>query len=128
MRSYLFAAVINQSLNLRRGQTRHSAIWLEHVPNTLLVEAHGTDRDVLYRELVSEIESALERLPPRQQAIFRMSRFEGLRYAEIAKSLGMSSRMVQNQMLQALKQLALDVPKSSRRVHVHREWSLPRVN
>ena len=39
-----------------------------------------------------------------------MNRLEGLAYSEIAEALGVSERTVQNHMVQALKQLAPQLP------------------
>ena len=42
-------------------------------------------------------------LPPRQQEIFNLSRFEGLSHADIATKLDLSVRTVENQIYRALK-------------------------
>ena len=111
VRSYLFVAVNNQSLNLRKSQMQSSTVWLDQVPPHILIDARSTDTEVLYRELQDEIGVLLTQMPRQRQLIFRMNRIEGLRYAEIATALGVSEHTVQNHMVQAVKQLAGELPR-----------------
>lgn len=111
LRSYLFAAAGNQSLNLRKRQLRHAAVGLDDVHPSQLVGASRTEGDLLYRELHAEIDAMITRLPPQRQLIFRMNRLQGLRYAEIAEALGVSERTVQNHMVQAVRQLSSELPQ-----------------
>jgi RNA polymerase sigma-70 factor (ECF subfamily) len=47
----------------------------------------------------------VDALPPERKKIFQMSRFEGLKYKEIADQLGLSVKTVEAQMGKALKTL-----------------------
>jgi len=111
VRSYLFAAVTNQSHNLRRSQMKPGTVWLEEVPSGELTDHQRTDTNILYRELHEEINRLIDEMPPQRQLVFRMNRIEGLRYWEIASALGISEHTVQNHMVQAVKQLASELPK-----------------
>ena len=53
-------------------------------------------------ELLNE---ALDVLPPKCREIFLLSRREGLKYREIASTLGLSEKTVENQMTKAIKLL-----------------------
>jgi len=111
LRSYLFAAVGNQALNLRKQQRRHAAVRIDDLAPAELIDSVKTEGALLYRELRAEVEKAIDRLPPQQQLVFRMNRIEGLSYADIAKTLGVSERTVQNHMIRALRLLAPDLPR-----------------
>lgn len=110
LRSYLFAAAGNQSLNLRKQQLRNATVWLDDVPHSQLIDGARPEGDLLYKELQGEIDALIMCLPPQRQLIFRMNRIEGLRYAEIAEALGVSEHTVQNHMVQAVRQLAPQLP------------------
>jgi RNA polymerase sigma-70 factor (ECF subfamily) len=54
-------------------------------------------------ELEGRIYRAMEALPQQCRIIFKLSRFEELKYQEIADQLGISIKTVENQMGKALK-------------------------
>ena len=110
VRSYLFAAVNNQSSTLRKQQRRHATVAIDDVPKEKLIDVARTDGDLLYRELRAAVEVLILKLPERRQAIFRMNRFEGLSYTEIAKAIKVTERTVQNHMISAFRQLSADLP------------------
>lgn len=56
-------------------------------------------------ELTEKIKQAIEKLPPQRKKIFLMSRYDGLKYYEIANTLNLSVKTVEAQMGLALKQL-----------------------
>ncbi len=111
VKSYLFSAVNNQAMTLRKQQRRLSTVHLDDVPQNQLIDAARSDSDLLYRELRAAVEVLILNLPERRQAIFRMNRFEGLSYAEIAKEIGVTERTVQNHMISAFRQLAGRLPE-----------------
>jgi RNA polymerase sigma-70 factor (ECF subfamily) len=65
----------------------------------------GASRKILVKELEEKIRDAMNALPQQCRTIFQLSRFEGLKYQEIADQLGISIKTVENQMGKALKQL-----------------------
>ncbi|WP_442588806.1 RNA polymerase sigma factor [Pedobacter sp. AW31-3R] len=101
---YLYTITRRLSLNaLRQIATSQKAIdqlWynMENVSN-------DTEESVLLSDLQRFTEAALVNLPPQQQLIFRMSRFEGLNYDEIAERLNLSRNTVKNHLVAALKTL-----------------------
>ena len=62
-------------------------------------------RYALYRELVTQINDVLGKLPERTREIFRMSRFDGLKNREISAELGISTTAVEKHISRALKAL-----------------------
>jgi RNA polymerase sigma-70 factor (ECF subfamily) len=57
------------------------------------------------REMQVIIEKTLDSLPERCSRIFRLNRFEGLKYQEIARKLSISIKTVEANMGKALKML-----------------------
>lgn len=51
----------------------------------------------------ARIWSAIDRLPAKRRRIFLMSRRDGMKYSEIAQSLGLSENTVRNQISKALE-------------------------
>ncbi len=99
VKSYLYKAVYNASIN----EIRHRKVREEymHMQKDGQVTEQITKGSV--RELEQRIEKALGTLPEQCRLIFRMSRFEELKYREIATVLNISVKTVENQMGKALR-------------------------
>lgn len=102
LHSYLYRAVHNSSLNKLKQEkikTGHqSALKYETVVN-----AESTSESVAKKELERSLYAAVDRLPEQCRLTFQMSRFEGLKYQEIAEELNVSIKTVENQIGKALK-------------------------
>lgn len=101
VKSYLFRAVRNACLNL----IDHLKVREEYGKH-LKIEMPGgpvTDSDEpIVSELEERIRVAIDALPPERRKIFILSRYEGLKYKEIADKHGISVKTVENQMGKAL--------------------------
>jgi RNA polymerase sigma-70 factor, ECF subfamily len=101
---YLYRAVHNESLNY----IKHQKVRSEH---SLRVSYHmdgrgeSAARSVQVKELEEKIRTALSELPEGCRTVFQLSRFEELKYSQIADTLGISIKTVENQMGKALKLL-----------------------
>ncbi len=97
-KSYLFTAVRNKSLNYLRDKKKH----LDIQDAELHISAEsGTSLET--EELVREINYALNLLPDRCRQVFELSRYEGLKYSQIAERLEISVKTVEAQMSKALR-------------------------
>ncbi len=100
VRSYLFKAVYHQCLN----QLEHRSVQIRHQQYKRYENQYAVQRpDVFPEELEENIRQAIESLPEQCRIIFNMSRYEELKYAEIAARLGLSVNTVENQVSKALK-------------------------
>lgn len=98
LKSYLFRATINTALNYL--ESRKSIVRLAKID---AVEApSGAGDKFHYTELERKLAEALEQLPPKCKAIFVLSRYEGMKYQQIADHLDISVKTVENQMGKAL--------------------------
>ncbi len=101
LKSFLYRAVHNACLNRLKQRAVRSNYARETVQ--LHQENLATDDKLQQKELQVKIEAALDTLPEQCAKIFKMSRFERLKYQEIADELGLSVKTVENQMGKALK-------------------------
>ena len=103
LRAYLLRAVRNRSLNhLRHLKVRRdTTVDVE----ALYDEPVSSDQPVVAKELGEAVRIALDELPPRCREVFDLSRVHGLKYAEIAETLGISQKTVEAQMGKALRVL-----------------------
>ncbi|WP_153799918.1 RNA polymerase sigma-70 factor [Foetidibacter luteolus] len=107
VKAYLYRSVHNLCLN----QLTHQQVKASHQSYTMQQAKHYEEDSASARvrqaELESNIRKALNELPEQCRTIFQMSRFEDLKYHEIAKALGISIKTVENQMGKALKLMRL---------------------
>jgi RNA polymerase sigma-70 factor (ECF subfamily) len=107
IKHYLFKATSHISLNVLRKQKK--SYRLDDYNEVLhLIAPAGVD-SAPYRELELRIRQALDRLPPQCKTIFILSRHEGLKYHEIAETLGLSIKTIETQMGIALGKFREDL-------------------
>lgn len=103
LNGYLYRSVHNRSLHYIEHQkvvSRHAG---EIIAGAELTSEPVTEA-IYYSELQARVARVLERLPVRCRVVFRMSRFEGLKYNEIADKLAVSLKTVEADMGKALRE------------------------
>jgi RNA polymerase sigma-70 factor, ECF subfamily len=102
IKPYLYAMVRNACLNV----IKHEKIKQQHAEVELALGERSVEsvaRTVMASELEKRIHQAMETLPEQCRLVFKLSRFEELKYAEIADQLSISIKTVENHMGKALK-------------------------
>lgn len=113
--TYLLKIARNKCLNT----LRHNKVCNDYIKNKkdLAKElemnywslADSGAEKLLEKELREVIDKAVDRLPEKCQNVFKLSRYEGLKYKEISDKLGISVKTVETYMTQSLKQLRKDL-------------------
>ncbi|MBB6112560.1 RNA polymerase sigma-70 factor [Mucilaginibacter lappiensis] len=102
IKSYLYKSVYHDSLNYIRRQK----VQLKYQTSTAYAMKNDTD-DAAGKLKMSELEQhlsrALGKLPEKCRAIFQLSRFQELKYQEIATQLDISIKTVETHMGKALR-------------------------
>jgi RNA polymerase sigma-70 factor (ECF subfamily) len=109
LKAYLYRSVHNECMNY----FKHHRVKQKYQTHTYYKmdqekTQHPLDK-LQYREFEKRLYKAINDLPEQCRAIFQMSRFEELKYAEIAAQLGISIKTVDNQMGKALKRLRVQL-------------------
>jgi len=103
--SYLYKIINNTSLNI----LKHEKIKRHHVQEQLKLISESTEQNsfdsVDLKQLRSDIDAAIAGMPEQMRRTFELSRFEGLKYCEIADQLNISVKTVETQMSRALARL-----------------------
>lgn len=86
----------------RRAKTCPLCSSLEYQPDLPQPAALCPAMMAEVKEELALLRTAVARLPERCQAVFKLSRFEGLSHAEIATRLGITTKTVENHMGRAL--------------------------
>lgn len=102
VRPYLYAMVRNACLNVIKHQKIKQKYAGEEV--AMAERSHdAVEHAVASNELEARIRTAMDALPEQCRLVFKLSRFEELKYAEIAAQLDISVKTVENHMGKALK-------------------------
>ncbi len=104
IKSYLYRSVHNTCLNHLKHQKVKDSYKLYVISYMEKSEDH-IDLDGPKTGIQERIFEEVDKLPPRCSEIFKLSRFEGLKYQEIAEHLNISVKTVEVQMGKALKVL-----------------------
>ena len=102
--AYLYRSVYHESLNYLKHRKVKEA-YQSYAMHQMKNQSDNAEKKILLSELEQKLEKALNELPEQCRTIFQMSRYEELKYQEIADRLGISIKTVENQMGKALKRL-----------------------
>lgn len=103
-KSYLLKTVQNKCIDWYR----HRKIIEKHNASIMMTSSqltYDTDSYLLHSELQEQIDDALGKLPEEISEVFRMNRYQGLKYHEIADLLGVSVRTIEVRIGKALHML-----------------------
>jgi RNA polymerase sigma-70 factor (ECF subfamily) len=104
IKGYLFKAITNASLNyLESNKISKFKVEIDHATESVF--ATDESNDMVTQELAQRLEQAIDALPPKCKAIFVLSRYEEMKYQEIATHLDISIKTVENQMGIALEKI-----------------------
>lgn len=110
--AYLKRSAANAGIDYLRKKrpTSDNALDIdEPIYQHLAVDSSESDENIRTEELSNRIEAALELLPPRCKEVFMLNRFEDMSYKEVAETLNISVKTVENQMGKALKILRVEL-------------------
>lgn len=106
--AYLFSAVKYKVINYLEKEMSHRQ-YAEMKQATNISIDNSTEEAVLLNELNKALEIEINKLPPKRQQIFKMSRQEHLSIKQVASHLGISEKTAENQLGKALKVLKVNL-------------------
>lgn len=101
---YLFTIAKRQILDQLRKVISTKKLR-ENLLTSIITQHNDTENQVIFADMLSFANKAINELPKQQQLVFRLSRMEGLSYDEIADRLGLSKNTVKNHLIVAAKKL-----------------------
>lgn len=101
IKSFLFKICVNLIYDLIRRKNIEQA-YLDYSGQTHPSFGENTWHEVIYNDMLNNLESLVASMPDQRQRIFRLSKEEGLSNDEIATQLNLSKRTVENQLYRAI--------------------------
>ena len=111
--TWLYRITVNVSLNALRKKRLKDFVHYEEVEETLESSDEGTDGRILKKEYEQILKQAIERLPPKQKAVFMMRYYDELSYVEMATILDKSVGGLKANYFHAVKKI---------QAYVRSEW------
>lgn len=103
-KNYLYRSTKNAMIDYLRKYEKMDVISDED--SKILNNLSATNENLLSPYIIrEEIVKAMEHLKPKNREIFRLSKFEGLTYEEIANHLNISKRSVEDNIARAITKL-----------------------
>ena len=102
---YFYTSVKNLALNrlvkLKSQQNITAENWLVQLESIYF----DPEKLMMTEEMIRQIRTAVNTLPPRCKLIFKLVKEDGLKYREVAELLNLSARTIEAQMAIALRRL-----------------------
>jgi len=102
--AYLYKAVHNNCLQYLKREKRKLSFQYD-TNNWYYHESLSPGEVLQYNELYERINAVVDELPEHCKTIFKLNRYHGLKYSEIAEKLAISIKTVEANMTKALKHL-----------------------
>jgi len=104
-RAYLYKVVSNNCIDLLRQEKTRSRYLQIIQKNFEENEIAESNKIAEFKELQDKVNIAITELPEQMREVFELSRYEGLKYSEIATRLGISVKTVETHMSRALQKM-----------------------
>jgi RNA polymerase sigma-70 factor (ECF subfamily) len=101
IKSFLYKICVNQIYDLIRRKNIEQA-YFDYSGQNYPSSCDNTWHDVIYNDMLNNLEILVAAMPEQRQRIFRLSKEEGFSNDEIAVQLNLSKRTVENQLYRAI--------------------------
>lgn len=108
MRDFLFKTTVRLSVDHIKKNSASNELLAQDLNLSKSLSSYIPFSSSFSHELKTGFMKIISSLPPRCQAIFMMSTYDGMESKEIASTMGVSVRTVESQMSIALRQLEID--------------------
>jgi RNA polymerase sigma-70 factor (family 1) len=104
IKSFIFKIAVNSIYDFIRRKNIEYA-YKDFAAAHFVQSADSTWHQVIFDEMLKNLDGLVKQMPPERQKIFKLSREEGLSSEEIAKKMNLSKRTVENQLYRAITYL-----------------------
>lgn len=101
--SYVFTIAKNLIINKARKKVAEPRVFETIAEHS--AQDESTENEIIYRDITSVAELAIQKLPAQRQLVYNLSRKQGLTYEEIGSQLGISNRTVEAHLRKALQSI-----------------------
>lgn len=103
--AYLLTIAFNHTLDQIKKGIKERKMLHELAGRLKNEVSYNTEDTLLLRGSIALVEQAVDQLPPQQKRVYTLSRQQGLKNEEIAKTLAISPNTVRNHLAEALRSI-----------------------
>ncbi|GGZ32668.1 RNA polymerase sigma factor [Asticcacaulis endophyticus] len=108
IRAYIYSIARNLTVDHYRRQSRNPVVEVDEAFYLNVADLKpNPETQLLTRDELRRMNAIITAMPARPRQIFRLSRIEGMSYADIGRKLGLSRQAVQEHMVRALLALQM---------------------
>ncbi len=112
IKSYLYSSIRNRCLNtIKHIEIREK--YKEFNKQEIELDENLQENEIEKTEMEQKVRNLIDNMPEKRRRVFIMSRYNGLKYKEIAEELSISIKTVENQMGKAMKFLRKELTELS---------------
>lgn len=101
LKAYIFILSRNAVLDAMRKKGPRFPVG-DYLENSVAATAYSPEEGLMYQQLSSTIQEAIQLLPPQQKRAFLLSREQGMTHDQIAKQMNLSKNTIKNHLVAAL--------------------------
>jgi RNA polymerase sigma-70 factor (ECF subfamily) len=109
--AYLYIATKRQSLNQIRNSKNKKLVSIEKLDTDIYVESRSPEKILFSKEFASIINTAIQDLPSKCRLVYTLVKDDGMKYQEVADTLGISIKTVEMHVGKALKRIKIAFDK-----------------
>lgn len=102
LKSYLYILVRNASISYLRKLNGHKEIHIDDIQEYYALPVSGPETEDFTEEILTQLNKAIEELPPKCKMVFTLAKIQGMKYKEIAEILDISVKTINNHVANAL--------------------------
>jgi RNA polymerase sigma-70 factor (ECF subfamily) len=106
LKAYLFVSVKNACLSQIRKDKKDKIVSIDGLEDFWFIPVEGPENEYIDKELLEQINKAIDQLPPKCKLAFTLAKINGMRYREIAEVMNVSEKTVNNHLVYAIKKIS----------------------
>jgi RNA polymerase sigma-70 factor, Bacteroides expansion family 1 len=114
LKAYLYILVRNASISYLRKMNSSKEISLDSLEEYYTLPLTGPESDEITEDILSQVNQAIDQLPPKCKIVFTLAKVQGMKYKEISEVLGISVKTINNHIANALVHISQSLEKNKK--------------
>jgi len=114
LKSYLYILVRNASISHLRKMNGKREISIDDLQEYHTLPITGPETEDFTEEVLTQINKAIDQLPPKCKIVFTLAKVQGMKYKEISELLNISVKTINNHIANALVHISQSLAENKK--------------